>query len=86
MPGGEEEYIRNLLVCKIARAKGKQHRTRPYEVAPVAKLLVPRNAAPWGLAPVHNSGCSWPCPHSSASSNAPFVWHSRGLCLGSTPR
>lgn len=57
MPGGEEERIRNLLVCKILHAEGNQPRTHPYEAAPVAELLVPHNAAPWGSAPVHDSGC-----------------------------
>ncbi len=37
MPGGEEERIRNLLVCKILHAEGNQHRTHPYEAAPVAE-------------------------------------------------
>lgn len=86
MPGGEEEYIRNSLVCKIACVNGKHHRIHPYEVTPVAELLTALNAAPWAkrLDPFGGPArkqplAPGPCPRWTLvgiTKRSLFVWHS----------
>lgn len=86
MPGGEEEYIRNSLVCKITCVNGKRHRIHPYEVTPVAELLTPLNTVRWAMSldpfvgPARKQPLApGPCPPWTLigiTKRSLFVWHS----------
>jgi len=68
MPGGDEERMRNSLVCKIAHANGKLCSALPYEATPAggAACTAPCSAAGTSLDPSWKS-CTKMAAHAWAA-------------------